>query len=425
MKVAVIGSGFTGLGAALGLLFKGHKITVIEATSLPGGLAGGFKDHNWSWSLEHHYHHLFGTDSLALELGRRVSCPINFYSVNSSTLYKHKFHRFDNPVALLSFPLLSFTDKLRTGAVLAFFKIWPFWHIFEGVTSDFLLNKLMGKKAFDILWRPFFEKKFHSFWSQISAVWFWARIKFRTQALAYPEGGFLQLAEKTVTYLKNNGVKFEFNSPVTSLKKTSDGFQVTTANGAQVFDRVISTLPVSVTQKIARFYSCSSQMNHLGAVNLVLELKNPLLPNGIYWLNINDSDLPFLAVVEHTNFIDSGHYGQKPLVYVGNYLPAGHQYFSLTADQLLQKYLPGLKKINPDFSTDWVSKSWIFKAAYAQSIVTVNFKDQLPPMVTSTPGFFVANIQQVYPHDRGINYSLKLGYRVASLVNNSEMQYES
>ena len=274
----------------------------------------------------------------------------------------------------------------------------------------------MGSKAFDILWRPLFEKKFHSFWSQISAVWFWARIKFRTQALAYPQGGFLELATKTVIYLKKNGVEFRFNSPVTNIEKKSVGYKVSTGKFSQQFDIVISTLPVSATQKIAPFYSRSAQINYLGAVNLVLELKKSLLPNNIYWLNINDSDLPFLAVVEHTNFINSENYGRKPLVYVGNYLPAGHPYFNLTAGELLLKYLPGLKKINPDFSKSWVNNSWIFKAAYAQSIVTPNFSNKLPPMTTNSPGFFVANIQQVYPQDRGINYSLKLGYKVAEYV---------
>jgi protoporphyrinogen oxidase len=417
MNIAIIGTGFTGLGAALELIKKGHLVTIFESSPNPGGLAGGFRADSWSWPLEHHYHHLFGTDTEVQALGRLVGCPTTPYQVNSSTFYRGQFYRLDNPVDLLKFPLLGWVDKLRTGATLAFFKIWPFWQVFETTTSDKLLNTLMGKQSFDILWRPLFEKKFHTFWSQISAVWFWARIKFRTPALSYPDGGFLNLANNTVAYLQRNQVDFHFKTPVLSIKKTKSGYQVTTSKSSQNFDCVISTLPVSATQKIAPFYHSSGHIDSLGAVNLVLELKKPFLPNHIYWLNVNDMDLPFLAVVEHTNFITSDHYGRKPLIYIGNYLPSSHKYFGFNSSQMLQEYLPGLKKINSEFTADWVNKSWIFKTAYAQSIVTPNFQSHLPPLTTDFPGFFVANIQQVYPQDRGVNYAIKLGFEVAKYVN--------
>jgi protoporphyrinogen oxidase len=416
-KVAIIGAGFTGLGAALDLAKKGHQVTIFESQAISGGLAGGFKVDAWPWVLEQHYHHLFGTDTTAIRLSQEVGCPITSNAVNSSTFYHHQFYRFDSPFTLLIFPLLGVVDKLRTGAVLAFFKIWPFWQIFENITSQKLLTVLMGKKSFDILWRPLFEKKFHTFWPQISAVWFWARIKFRTSVLFYPEGGFQNLANKTVDLLKKQGVHVKFNTPVKSVTRLPSGFRITTSKLSQNFDSLISTLPVSDTQKVIPFFQPQEQLiKSLGAINLILELKKPLLPQHIYWLNINDYDLPFLAVVEHTNFISSHKYGGFPLVYIGNYLPPDHEYFHLTPRQLLARYLPGLKKINPDFNLQWVRDCWSFPATYAQSIVSPGFSSQLPSMTTNCPGLFIANIQQVYPHDRGVNYALKLGSKVAKYV---------
>ena len=41
---------------------------------------------------------------------------------------------------------------------------------------------------------------------------------------------------------------------------------------------------------------------------VILGLDRVLVP-GVYWLNINDRDLPFLALVEHTNFLPSSDSG--------------------------------------------------------------------------------------------------------------------
>ena len=59
MKIGIIGAGFTGLSAAYYLQKKGHSVTLFEKESYPGGLAIGFKEKEWNWTLEKHYHHSF------------------------------------------------------------------------------------------------------------------------------------------------------------------------------------------------------------------------------------------------------------------------------------------------------------------------------------------------------------------------------
>ena len=57
MNVAIIGAGLAGLAAAYDLTHLGHQVTVYEASDAVGGLAAGFKDEGWEWSLERYYHH--------------------------------------------------------------------------------------------------------------------------------------------------------------------------------------------------------------------------------------------------------------------------------------------------------------------------------------------------------------------------------
>ncbi len=40
-------------------------------------------------------------------------------------------------------------------------------------------------------------------------------------------------------------------------------------------------------------------------------------------------NIPFLALVEHTNYIDRQHYGGDHIVYCGDYVTPDHPYLSM------------------------------------------------------------------------------------------------
>ena len=89
----------------------------------------------------------------------------------------------------------------------------------------------------------------------------------------------------------------------------------------------------------------------------------------IYWLNISDKSIPFVGAVEHTNFITAHHYGNRHVLYLSNYLPEGHRLYSLTPDELLNEYLPHIRRINPAFELNWVQDLWLFKDEAAQPVI--------------------------------------------------------
>ncbi|MBL8118031.1 MAG: FAD-dependent oxidoreductase, partial [Anaerolineae bacterium] len=149
-------------------------------------------------------------------------------------------------------------------------------------------------------------------------------------------------------------------------------------------------------------------------------LRQSLLTDGTYWLNLpatspdkQTSQFPFLALVEHTNFMDKSHYGGDVLVYCGDYVPVDHEYLRMSADELLERFLPALQKVNPAFQRDWIRKTWLWRAPYAQPVPGVNHSQKIPALKTPLPGLYWASMSQVYPWDRGTNFAVEIGRRVA------------
>jgi protoporphyrinogen oxidase len=423
MKIAVIGAGFTGLTAAYHLAGLGHEVEVFEQAAVPGGLAMGFTSSGWDWALEKHYHHLFVSDAGLRELAAEIGVPITFTRPQTSTFYAGGIYQLDSALSLLRFPHLSLWDRFRTGFGLALLKFNPFWQPLEKLTSEKYIRTVMGNRSWEVIWEPLFRGKFADSAEKISAAWFWARIFKRSEKLGYPEGGFANFISRLASAAAGRGVKLHYSAPVARITSGSAGAAVTIqGKKPRQFSAVICTLPSAAFAQMTPdlpvgYRQFITAPQGIGAVNLVLSLTRSFLTRGTYWLNINDRSMPYLAVVEHTNFITSGHYAGNHLLYIGNYLPADHEFFRKTPQELLRLFTPHLRKINPDFSPDWVNASWIWQAKFAQPVVTVNYSRQIPKLTTPLSGIYLANIQQVYPWDRGTNYAVELGYRVANLVH--------
>ena len=155
-------------------------------------------------------------------------------------------------------------------------------------------------------------------------------------------------------------------------------------------------------------------IEYFAALCLLLELDRRFSP--YYWTNVADRSLPFVGLIEHTNFIEPERYGGRRFLYVANYLPHGHELLGLDADALLARYEPGLRAVNPGFSRAWVRRAWLHAEPAAQPIVTVGYGQRIPPLRTPAPGLVLANTTQVYPEDRGTNYAVRLGGEAAQAL---------
>ena len=424
MKIGIVGAGFTGLSAAYSLQKKGHEVVLFEKEKLPGGLAIGFKEKHWQWALEKHYHHIFTTDQAILALAKDVGHEFIFRRPNTSSLIDGQILQLDSPAKLLQFAKLSIADRLRMGAVLGYLKYIANWKQLEHVTAHVWLKEKLGRVPYGTLWEPLLRAKFGSYAHEISLAWFWARIKSRSTQLGYPQGGFQVFADKlTEKIIEQNGV-IHFETTVTFIDNKKGKIELQFIHNKEKsqhqFDTVLVTAPNLYFASMARLPSDYEKrlrsFDAIGAVNMVLELDSPFLPNDVYWLNICEKDFPFLAVVEHTNFIDKKYYDGKRLVYVGNYLPHNHKYFSLTKEELLREYDRYLMKLNKDYKKHLIN-SYVFKAPFAQPIVYTNYSKKIMPFKTPIENVFLANMQQVYPWDRGTNFAVEMGERIVETIH--------
>ncbi|HEX6287577.1 MAG TPA: NAD(P)/FAD-dependent oxidoreductase [Herpetosiphonaceae bacterium] len=423
MKIGIIGGGFAGLTAAYDLLKAGHQVTVFEAAPQVGGLASGFKGEGWDWSLERFYHHIFSTDAAIIELAQAIGAGEMIFFNRQTTAFfcpEHGAHPVTT-LGLLAYPHLPLIDRIRFGVSGLQLKLRGDWQRLERETAERHLIRWAGKRAYAALWKPLFDGKFGPYAPDINAAWIWARAKSRSFKLGYFKGGFQAFADALAASVSQRGGTILLNSPVQRLAQADGGWQVCLEGTEQHFDRVIvaSSPPVlsRLVPMLPDVYTEKLQaLKSIGAVVMVAALKRQLLTNGVYWLNITEGVLPFLALVEHTNMISPQHYGGDRLIYCGDYLPVEHRYFSMSAEAVQQEWLATLKIANPSFDQSWVKQTWLFREPYAQPIVPVNHSRNLPSLRTPLDGLFFASMSHVYPWDRGTNFAVELGHRVAREV---------
>jgi protoporphyrinogen oxidase len=417
---AILGGGALGLTLAYRLAMAGERVVVMEREPTAGGLAAGFKVGDSGVWLDKFYHHLFRTDTRAIALIRELGLEDKLYwgHPNTSSLIGGTPYRLDGVLPVLRFSPLPLWERLRLGAVIALLKALPNPDPLEGTTAAHWLSTWMGKHTYEVAFEPLFRGKFGTHADEIAMPWFWARIHCRTMSLGYLRGGFQQLYERLVAAIEARGGEVRLGTEVKAVETSAGGgFRVASSAGDEQYSRVISTLASRLTFKLvpelpADFRGRYEWGAAFGAHCLILALDRPLMED-VYWLSVGDPSYPFLAAVEHTNYIPAEEYGGRHLLYLGNYLPMDHPTMRATPDEVLEQYLPYLSRLNPNFTQEWITDKWGFAAPFAQPIVTVDFKEHIPPHETPLPNFYMANMFQVYPQDRGQNYSIKLANDLA------------
>ncbi|GDX62300.1 oxidoreductase [Candidatus Levyibacteriota bacterium] len=427
MKIGIIGAGFTGLSAGYYLTKLGHDVTIFEKDPQPGGLAIGYREKGWQSPLEEHYHHWFINDNSAIELAKEIEHEVIIKTPKSSFYVNGKSYQFDSPFSMLTFPKLPLIDKIRMAAIFAIlFRFNPFWKILEGFKIATTIPILIGEKAYKLLWEPQLINKMGEYAKNISLVWFWARIKKRTKSLAYPRDGFLSFAKHIAKHIAINKGEMIYKTEVYKLLENNNkSLSIFTKDrhGREkkfLFDKVIVTLPTHLFLNIApqlsqAYKNLFEPLDGLAATNMVLRLRKPFFKDKTYWLSICEANSPILVVIEHTNFIDKKYYNDEHIVYLGNYLKSTDKNFIKNKEDLLQIYDSLLIKINPEYKKNIIDYR-VFRAYFAQPIIPLNYSKIIPPNTTPLQNVFLANMQQVYPWDRGTNYAIEAGKNIARSI---------
>lgn len=420
----IIGGGVTGLTAAYELAKAGLPVTVLEADTEVGGLAGSFDV--GGVELERFYHHWFKSDVHILELIRELGLGDNivFRETRTGLYYANTFYRLSSPLDVLKFSALAPVDRLRLGWLAVRVKGVRDWRALESLTAKEWLIKLAGPNVYRVVWEPLLKGKFGRYAEDISAVWFWNKIALRggsrgkggAEMLAYYKGGFGSMIGALKDRIEALGGTVITRAPATGIEvQGGRAVAVTTARGQYPASHVLATpaLPI-IADMLAPHIAAAEAAKlrgiaYLANVCLVLELDRSL--SKTYWLNVNDPSFPFVAIIEHTNFEPTSSYAGRHIAYLSKYLVEDDPLYGMSAEELVAYSTPHLKRMFPSFDPAWVKAKHVWRARYSQPIVARHYSGLIPPERTTIPNVSITTMAQIYPEDRGTNYAVREGRR--------------
>ena len=437
MKAVVIGGGVAGLAAAHDLVKRGHEVSLFEAGPILGGQVRTFDIEGGR--IESFYHHLFRSDTeiIALidELG--LGDDLEWIDSRGAMNAEGRNYPFIGPVDLLKFDRVSLLTRMRLGLAALWLRRTSNWKQYEGVrASDWIVSRV-GREGYERVWAPLLRAKFGPYAEDISMTWFWGKIYLRfasregglfaREQLGYLRGSFGRLIDSLADSIVAGGGQVAPGVPVQRIC-IEDGrvvaVEVPSEGGTErvAADAVIATVPSGIFSRMlpelgdldATYASMIEAQHYQWASVLVLALDRPLSEH--YWLTMTDDDCPFVVAVEQTNFVPAERYGGKHVVYLSNYTDPEDPIIDLDADRVFERYEPYLRRINPDFDASWVTDRWLFVDRAGQPVVHHRYHESIAPHRTPVEGLYLANTTQIYPEDRGQNYSIRMGRRVAQLA---------
>ena len=441
-RVAVVGAGVTGLVAARELARRGMAVEVFERWPDVGGQASAFDLGNGVW-LERYYHHLFESDLDMIALHDELLPGDLEWHPSTMAMYAHgRFWPFVSPLDLLRYGPLSPLDRLRLGLTVLWLTRARDSMRDDTVSALAWLRARCGDSAVDAVWRPLLFGKFGEDAAHVPLAWLRSKLVLRRQHLAgrgaarellgYPKSSFRAICVALADDIRARGGVVHLDREVLGIERAATGFVLrcaaagayrepagvrsTPAHTAYA-DTVLITTGARIARAIFDWPSETAKrleaQRYRTAVVLLLELRERF--GHAYWTNVVDAEAPFLALIEHTNLVPGERYPAHYL-YVSNYVSHGDPLVQLSTGELLARYAPTLARMHPGFDARSVLRSWSFREEFAQPIPHVGAHRDVLPVVTPIVGLFLANTTQIYPEDRGTNYSVRLGREVAQRI---------
>ncbi|MDX2188143.1 MAG: NAD(P)/FAD-dependent oxidoreductase [Opitutaceae bacterium] len=431
-RVLVVGGGFTGLTAAHRLAASGVTVVVAEKSESLGGLAGGFS--LGGHSLEKTYHHLFRSDRDILDLCQELALGDQLEWLPSSIAVHRDgvFHPFATPKDLLAFKPLPFLSRVRLGMVVAFLQRWRSGRSLERSPASQWMRKTCGLAAWQTLWQPLLRGKFSTHAEEVSMAWLWARIHIRANSreagssgekLGYFKSGFACVTTALEARIRANKGVLRTHTPLRRLIRAENSWLADLNGSVEEFDDVVFTgscrafanlLLESEVDTKAGYLDQLRSIKYLGAACLVFTYPEPLTE--AYWNNMNEPDCPFLVLLTHTRLAPCERYGGRHVHYLGNYHTSEDTVANADSRAVSEAWLSWLARAVKGFDPARIEESHFFRFRDAQHVADVGYASRIPPYQTPYPGLWLANFAQIYPEDRGTNYAVREGNRIARLI---------
>ena len=423
----IIGGGFLGMTLAHRLAQNGRRVTLFEGADHLGGLAGAWRLGNVIW--DRHYHVTLLSDhylrALLEELGLErdiewVQTRTGFYT--DQTLYS-----MSNTLEFLKFPPLNLIHKLRLGATIFYASQIKDWKRLEKFPVADWLRRWSGDHTFEKIWLPLLRAKLGDLYKIASAAFIWAiiarmyaarRSGLKKEMFGYVPGGYARILERFVDVLSQEHVCLELNHAATRVERDGDGVRIEFKNGhKETVDRLVITVAAPVAARLCHGLSTDEQaklngIQYQGIICASLLLKEPLAD--FYVTNITETGIPFTAVIEMSALVDRKHFDGHSLVYLPKYVAPDDPAFLWSDEEVKEKFLSALERMYSNFHRGDVLCFRVSRVKYVLAISTLNYSDQLPPMLTSIPGVHIINSAHIVNGTLNVNETIQLAEKAAA-----------
>ncbi len=435
-KWAIAGGGMLGLTLALRMAKQGHNVTLIEAAPSLGGLASVWKLGDVHW--DRHYHVTLLSDSRLLNLVEEIGLKEDLKWVETKTGFftNGKLYSMSDTAEFLKFPPLNLIEKLRLGGTIFYASKIKNWKRLEKVKVADWLSRWSGKGTFKKIWEPLLKAKLGESYHRTAASFIWAHISrmykarrtgLKKEMFGYVEGGYRSIINRMSDLLEELNVDIRVDHPISKIKKQEDGrFKIDfQGRDSETFDRVIMTTPNSIMSRVCEDISADEKkrfdkVEYLGIVCASLLLKKPISP--YYVTNITDTWVPMTAVIEMTTIVDTDEFGGRSLVYLPKYVPADHELFDKSDEEIQESFLSALETMYSDFDRANVEAFNISRVRSVMAIPTLNYSQLLPPMKSSVDGLFYVNSSYILRGNLNVNETITIAEEAMETVLSAELE---
>ncbi len=431
MKTIVIGGGLAGLAAAYKLAEK-NEVAVIEKEPELGGMASSYSIktpylNTGSYFIEKYYHHIFAGDKELISLIEELGLGNRLEWLRGSTGYyfNGKIYPMNTPFEILrALPLM---DILRLTWLVLKARTIKDTAPFDDITAKDWIIDTAGRSVYDNFFLPLLSSKFGDNKEQVSAAWLLGRVRIRSnrgtkgEKLGYMHGGFHVLIEAMADDIRNKGGEI-IKGTVSKIEVVDGTVRGVIVDGKCIeCDRIISTIAPDILKKIIDpgLLGLILSLSYQGTACALFGLNEKLMDD-VYWLNIKE-DVPFGAVIEHTNFIAPSDYGEH-LLYVTSYFQhPDNILWRSSEEEVIELYLNGIEKLFPGCrkKVKWwrmrrdMDTAPVYETGYVKKVL---------PYKTNIKGLYLAGMfsEANYP-ERSMNGSIRAGFKCAEAIKASRI----
>ncbi|HYN38095.1 MAG TPA: FAD-dependent oxidoreductase, partial [Rhodospirillales bacterium] len=330
-------------------------------------------------------------------------------------------YQLNNAIDYLRFPALSLIDKFRLGLTILYMARIEDGRRLEAIPLQDWLTRLSGRRVFEAIWRPLLAAKLGDNYKKASASFIWSYARrfyaarqggMKTEMFGYVPGGYARILERYAALLAREGVRIETGRPVQRITPGDGGFTVVSGETTFNFDRVVVSAASPLAANICDGLTGDERrrlqgVTYNGVICASLVLTRPL--GGYYLTYITDREIPFTAVIEMSSLVDTQrHLDGNTLIYLPRYVTGEDAFWGYDDAEIEGRFLAGLRRMYPDVKPEQIRAFRVARARQVYAVSTLNYSDNLPPMLTSVPGLTIVNSAHIVNASLAVNETVAL-----------------